>query len=70
MNVVLWILVGIVIGWVIEWVIDWLFWRKDDSQLQEKLNRAEAELASARQEVSAYQGRLAEARPGARTNRD
>jgi predicted flap endonuclease-1-like 5' DNA nuclease len=44
MNTVFWILVGVVIGWLIEWVIDWLFWRKDDSQLQEKLNQAEAEL--------------------------
>lgn len=66
MNTVLWILVGIVIGWLIEWVIDWMFWRKDESGVQE--NRSEAELAelrqklaSTQQEASAYQSRLAEA---------
>lgn len=50
MNLFAGIIIGIAIGWLIEWVIDWLFWRQDDSDVQEKLRAAEADLEKYRAE--------------------
>jgi predicted flap endonuclease-1-like 5' DNA nuclease len=63
MNFVVGILIGFLAGWIIEWVIDWLFWRRDgqESELQEKLRRAEAEVGQLRTQVDENQAVIADA---------
>ena len=58
------VIIGLIAGWVIEWIIDWLFWRRGESQdsgLQDKLRRAEAEADQLRAQLDEHGVKLSDA---------
>ena len=38
------LIIGLIIGWIIEWVIDLLYWRRDESVMQQRLIEAEEKI--------------------------
>lgn len=35
------LIIGLIVGWIIEWVIDLLYWRRDESVMQQRMIEAE-----------------------------
>lgn len=52
-------LLGFALGWFIEWLVDLVFWRMDDAQLLEELQRIKTEVKDLQAELEESRKRQA-----------